>query len=353
MDPREEIVRFCRLAWRAGLMRAHDGNISVRLGDSMLITPSGRSKALMEPAEMVEVDLADGRSRGPGRPSSEYKLHLTAYQTRQDIGAVVHAHPPQVMAFSLAGRSLPVQAMPEALIGLGRVAVAPYATPGSQELASSAAAALTQGDAVIMSRHGSVTVGRSLEEAWIRTERLEQAALVAAMAQRLGGLRSLEPAERQRLKDMGRAFWGQVPEPAPRPLAELYRLDLLPETEAFATEKRASDARGQAHLIVDDLPLRRVCYLTLKTGAGYRGGHYHRQKREGLYIAAGQAQVELAAVHSGQRETLELGVGHRLWMLPGLAHRVAALQDLVMVEYTDSPYDPADDLPFDFDASAA
>lgn len=348
MNPREEIVRFCRLAWQAGLMRAHDGNISLRVDRAMLITPSGRSKALIEPSELVEVDIATGRSRGPGRPSSEAGLHLAVYRARDDVGAVVHAHPPQVMAYSLAGRSIALRAMPEALIGLGRVAVVPYATPGSPELAQSAGAELAGCDAVVMSRHGSVTVGRNLEQAWIRTERLEQAAVVSAAAEAMGVPRPLDPAERRRLQQMGRAFWGDPAAPGPRPLAELYRLDRLPATEAFATEKRAVDARGQAHLIVDDLPLRRVCYLTLKAGAGYRGGHYHRHKREGLYIAAGRARVELAAVDSGQRHGLELEVGHRLWMLPGLAHRVAAVEDLVMVEYTDSPYDPADDRPFDF-----
>lgn len=350
MNPREEIVRFCGLAWRSGLMKASDGNISLRLGQRMLITPSNRSKALINLEDLVEVDLATGEAVGQGKPSSEAALHRAVYGVRPEVNAVVHAHPPIVMAFSLAGRTIPTDGMPEALVGLGEIGYAPYATPASEELVEAVRPLLAEHSALVMSHNGTLTMGAHLEQAWVRSERLEQAAKIAAKATQLGGPQPLEPDEREHLLAMGRNPVQGSAKDEPPPLAKLCRLDRLEETPDFATEKRFSDARGEAHLIVNDLALRRVVYLTLKPDAGYRGGHYHTKKSEGLYVAQGKARVDLAGVASGERETLDLEVGHRLWLRPGVAHRVEALEELVLVEYTNQPYDADDDRVFDFRA---
>lgn len=132
------------------------------------------------------------------------------------------------------------------------------------------------------------------------------------------------------------------------PLAERIERVTLPLTAGFAVEKRHADARGQAHLIINDRPLCRVCLLTLNVGAGHRGGHFHRHKHEGFYIAAGRALCELACVESGERLSFEAGLGERLWLPPGIAHRFTALEPLTFVEFTDRPYDAGDDLPFAF-----
>lgn len=351
MNPRDQVIEFCRLAWASRLMAACDGNISVRHGHNMLITPSGRSKALVRAEELVEVEIATGRVISGRRPSTESGMHRAAYLLRNEIGSVVHAHPPTAMAFSLAGRDIPTGGIPEVLAGIGDIGQVGYYTTGSAELARAAGEALAEHRVLLLAMNGSLAVGRDLEEAWVLTERLEQAARMALVAEQLGGPRQLPAAEQENLRELGRRMASAADAtPPPTSLDRMFSLEVLPETDGFAKEKRARDQRGQAHLIVDDLPLRRVCYLTLKPGAGYRGGHYHLAKNEWLYVAAGRARVELAAVHGGERRTLELGPGARLWLGPGVAHRLEALEELHLVEFTDSPYQAEDDRKFDFDA---
>ncbi len=346
---REQMVAFCRLGWQRGYLAATDGNISLRLGpERVLITPAGRSKALLQPEDLVEVDLAGKVLSGRGRPSAELALHLAVYEELPRAGAVVHAHPPLATAFSLAGRELELGALPEALVHLGPVPLVPYATPGSRELARAVRPYLGRAGALLLEHHGTLAHGPDLESAWARTEKLESAAQVLLAAESLGGARPLPPEEQARLLAMG--GHQAAPEGALPPLARRIEARHLPLTADFMTEKRWQDARGQAHLIVDDRPLRRVCLLTLEPGAGFRGAHLHRRKHEGFYVVEGRALVELVCAQSGERLTLEQGPGDRLWLPPGVAHRISAPgpDPLVFVEFTDRPYDRDDDIPFDF-----
>jgi L-fuculose-phosphate aldolase len=343
-EGRAELVRFCRLGWERGYLAATDGNLSVRLGpERVLVTPSGRSKAVVAEADLVEVDLEGRPVSGGEVPSSEVKLHLAAYQARPEIGAVAHAHPPLVAALCASGVELDISFLPEALITLGPVPLLPYRTPGTRELARGVGEALATAEAALMAHHGSVTVGADLEEAWARTEKLEHAAAVLLTARGLGGPLPLPAGETGRLSALG----GRQAGPPP-PLAQRVRLDLLPRTPEFLTEKRHADARGQAHLIVDSWPAVRVGVLTLEPGTGHRGGHLHRLKREGFYLVSGRARVELACPESGERQELTLEPGHRLFVEPGVAHRIEALEPLVFVELCDRSYDPEDDVPHQF-----
>lgn len=349
----EEIVETCRRGWERGLLPGMSGNLSVRLeGDSLLITPSGRPKAGLRPEDLVEMDL-EGNVIAGQRPSSEYRMHLEAYRLRPEIGAVVHAHPATATAMSLAGRELSVRGLPEMLMTVGRVPTVPYATPASRDLAAVVGPYLANHDAVVLAHHGVLTLGATLEEAWCLCEMVEHAARTVFCAESLGGANPLSERERilcriQAIKVSG----GQVPEEAAvrRPLRERLELKRLELTDRFLTEKRWRDRRGTAHLIVDDRPLRRVALLELAPGAGYRGGHLHHHKYEGFYVAEGRARVDLLDPVSGETLALELEPGDRLWLPPGVAHRIAALEPLVFVEFTDRPYDPEDDIPQEFPA---
>ncbi|MBI4799041.1 MAG: class II aldolase/adducin family protein [Desulfarculus sp.] len=342
-DPRHELVRFARLAARRGCMVASDGNLSLRLdAQRLLITPSGAIKARLRPADILEVDLQGRLLAGEGRPSAELGLHLAAYQAQPGTGAVIHAHPPLATALTLAGHNLLIEALPELLYALGEVPTVPYATPGSAELARAAAPCLARSRAVLLARHGTLTVGVDLAQAWALTEKLEHAAGMQIAAASLGGLQPLPPDEQARLKALGHGQGAA----APLPLDQRIELKRLPATAEFAVEKIHADPRGQAHLIIDDRALRRVCLLTLSVGTGYRGGHVHWHKSEGFYVYQGRARAELAV--SGERLDLELAVGSRLWIPAGIAHRFAAIEDVTFVEFTDSPYQAADDLPFAF-----
>jgi L-fuculose-phosphate aldolase len=148
---------------------ATEGNLSIRVGERLLITPSGRRKDELAPGELVEVPLAvDGRlgSVAPGgpQPSSDVAIHRAAYAARPDVRAVVHAHLPASMALTLAGEVPDPAALPETALFLARLPFVPFGAPGSDELARRVAAAFAEGSpplpaAVLLERHGAVAVG--------------------------------------------------------------------------------------------------------------------------------------------------------------------------------------------------
>jgi L-fuculose-phosphate aldolase len=177
---RQEIIRVTRIVANQGLIRSSDGNISVRLeADRFLVTPSGLYKMSMEPDDPIVVDSAGQVIEGkPGlKPTTEVGMHLEVYRRRLDVNAVLHAHPPYATALTIAGLPFPTDLLPEVLIALGEVPTASYATPGTPALAESINALITEHDAVMLSNHGSITVGQTLEEALIALERLEHVEL--------------------------------------------------------------------------------------------------------------------------------------------------------------------------------
>lgn len=211
---REEIVLVGKLLYERGLIVATDGNISARLDDQrILITPSGLCKGLMTPEQLIVIDL-DGRKVSPAtsanadfRPSSETPMHLEVFKQRADVQAVVHAHPPHAIALSIVNISLADCMLPEAIVFLGLTPTTPYATPSSEENARAIREVITGHDALILQRHGSLTVGSSPLNAFYRTETLEQIARITYMLNQLGGGQPLPPHQVEKLMQTRRE-WG-------------------------------------------------------------------------------------------------------------------------------------------------
>jgi L-fuculose-phosphate aldolase len=179
----------------ADLIGAAEGNLSARLaGGTFLITPSGVSKATLQPGQLLEVDAAGQLVSGDGRPSTELAMHLGAYAARPDAMALVHAHPVTAIAFTIAGVAWPGDLVPEAAVTLGPVAVAPFAVPGTAEVPAALAPFLAVHDVLLLSRHGALCLGRSVEEALGRMETLERVARMALIARALGSCAPLPPA---------------------------------------------------------------------------------------------------------------------------------------------------------------
>jgi L-fuculose-phosphate aldolase len=203
------MVRVGRLMWERGYVAATDGNLSARLGSNrLLVTASGLSKGFLSVDDLVVTDLggeplASYKNRGQ-RPSSEVLLHLEVYHQRPDVEAVVHAHPPLATAFSIAGVSLARCVIPEVVVSLGRIPTAEYATPGTMDVPESIGPAIRDHDAIILAHHGSLTVGGSLWEAYMRLERVEQAAQITLAAQQLGQVRTLSAGDVERLAEKRR-----------------------------------------------------------------------------------------------------------------------------------------------------
>ena len=169
-----------------GLISAGEGNLSIRLDkDHLAITPSGRRKDELEPADVVVLgpDLGEERARAARSasglaPSSDIAIHLAAHAARPDIAAVAHAHLPAAMALTVAGEIPDPNALPETALFLPRVPFLTFGEPGSPDLARRIAAALTEApepfaNVVLLEKHGAVAVGPSLDAAVDRLELLE------------------------------------------------------------------------------------------------------------------------------------------------------------------------------------
>jgi L-fuculose-phosphate aldolase len=191
---RADLVEICRRLHDRDLIGAGEGNVSCRLGRGrVLVTPSGANKATLRPADLVVVDAAGAVVRGKGRASTELRMHLAAYAARADVAAVVHAHPITAVAMTVAGAAPPDALVPEAAVTLGEVAVAPFATPGTEEVPASLAPLWAAHDVFLLERHGALALGRTLEEAFDRMETLERVARVALAARLLGRCEPLAP----------------------------------------------------------------------------------------------------------------------------------------------------------------
>ncbi len=188
------IVEIGRIAYERGLLTANDGNISVRLPDgNILITPSGLCKGRLTPGDLLVISpegeviqAAAGR-----KPTSEQPMHLEVYRRRPDVNAVLHAHPPYAVALTVAGYDLRDDFLPETRMTLGSIPTTDFALPSSPQNAAAIRALIPGHDALMLRQHGSLTVGRTLEEAFINLERLEHTARVQYLAQTLGKITPL------------------------------------------------------------------------------------------------------------------------------------------------------------------
>jgi L-fuculose-phosphate aldolase len=193
-DAREAIVTTCQELSRAGLVVGTAGNVSVREGDLVAVTPSGVRYAELTP-ELVGVHQLDGTAaEAPLAPTSELPLHLAVYTARPGVAAVVHTHSPAATALSALVDEVPAVHYYLAMFG-GPVLVAPYAAYGSQELARAAVGALRGRTACLLGNHGAVTVGPDLVTAHEKSVYLEWLCDVYLRASAAGTPRLLPPAE--------------------------------------------------------------------------------------------------------------------------------------------------------------
>lgn len=209
MELREQICDVCHKMWQKGWVAANDGNVSVKLEDgTFLATPTGMSKSFITPEKLVHID-GDGNileAEEGCRPSSEIKMHLRCYQEREDVGAVLHAHPPVATGFAVANKPLDEYSMIETVIALGSVPVTPYGTPSTYEVPEAIAPYLGEHDAVLLQNHGALTVGADVITAYYRMETLELFAQISLNAHLLGGAKEISRENIDRLISMRKGY---------------------------------------------------------------------------------------------------------------------------------------------------
>ncbi|WP_270814108.1 class II aldolase/adducin family protein [Hungatella effluvii] len=209
MELREQICDICHKMWQLGWVAANDGNVSVKLPDgTFLATPTGMSKSFITPEKLVHIDQNGQVLDAPAglKPSSEIKMHLRCYKEREDVGAVLHAHPPVATGYAVANKPLDEYSMIETVIALGSIPVTPYGTPSTYEVPDRIAPYLGEHDALLLQNHGALTVGADLITAYYRMETLELFAKISLNAYLLGGAKEISRENIDRLISMREGY---------------------------------------------------------------------------------------------------------------------------------------------------
>jgi len=200
LEERERVAAACRRLAAAGLVRGTAGNVSVRAGDAIAITPTGAPLETLDAAAVTVIDLEGRILAGDLAPTSELDLHLGVY-ARYGAGAVVHTHAPVSTALSCVLDELPCVHYEMLLLG-GPIRVAPYETFATPELAAAAVDALDGRTAALLANHGTIAFGGDLDGAVHATELLEWCSTVYWRAASLGTPRVLDAAARQAVVDV-------------------------------------------------------------------------------------------------------------------------------------------------------
>ncbi|MEW6050732.1 MAG: class II aldolase/adducin family protein [Candidatus Zixiibacteriota bacterium] len=199
----QQIVQIGQRLAERQMVAGADGNISVRLPDNrVLITPSGKAKGHLVTAEIITVNLDGVKLTGKGSPSSESAMHMFVYKSRPDISACVHSHPPYVTSFAVAGEELPFDVLPEVVVTVGEIPLTEYAPPGTSAVPDAIAPFIADHNAFLLRNHGLLTIGRTLEEAYLRHETVEHYARILHLARQLGTVGRIPQEDFARLDEL-------------------------------------------------------------------------------------------------------------------------------------------------------
>jgi L-fuculose-phosphate aldolase len=185
------------------------GNFSWRINNKkILVTRSGINKADMCKDDIIAIDPSGNTLEDGAMPSSEIKLHLAVYRERPDARAVIHAHPPYAISLTLAGIQLNQPFLPESVLLLGSVPTANYARPSTDQVPESIKAYIQQTDILLLARHGSITIGKNLEEALHKLEVLENTARIVWLAKQVGNPQPLPADEIKEIQKLRKNVYG-------------------------------------------------------------------------------------------------------------------------------------------------
>ena len=175
----------------------YSGNISVKMGDSILITTSGSSNGYLTPDDFVEIDFNGNPVNSDKKPSSEKLLHIEYYKQRPEFNAIIHVHPAGLSAFASSGKSLTEPIMAENVFYFGGIPLAEYGLPSSTELVKNTSVYFKEYDAVLMANHGVIFGSKTLEDAYQKLEIAEEYAKTVIFTEILGGAKVLSKSQAQ------------------------------------------------------------------------------------------------------------------------------------------------------------
>ncbi len=186
---RNDIIDICKRVHTNGWVAANDGNTSIRIGPNTVIcTPTGMSKGYLTTDQLIKIDMDGNKISGELEPSSEVKMHLDIYKSKENVGAVVHAHPPFSTGFAVAGIALDECVMPEIIISLGSIPLTRFGTPSTTEIPDNIRPYLKEHDVFLLENHGALSIGKDVYQAYYRMESLELFAKINLVARMLGNV---------------------------------------------------------------------------------------------------------------------------------------------------------------------
>jgi L-fuculose-phosphate aldolase len=208
-EERKQVVLGGRQMLERGFTEGTSGNVSMRVPDGALITPSSVPYMEIAPEDIVLMDLEGNVLEGERVASVEHKVHLEAYKRRPNVGAVVHSHPIVSSIFAAARVNLPAF-LDEFGVYIGEeVRVAEWGLSGTEEIANQVADALGEHNAAFIASHGLVAVGRDLDHAMLNTARVERAGLIFLGTKLLGGPAEIPEHARDLYKQVFSYFQSQ------------------------------------------------------------------------------------------------------------------------------------------------
>lgn len=236
---RREICEIGRRLYARGFAAGNDGNISYRLDENrVLCTPTQICKGFMREDDLCVVDCEGRQQVGAQKRTSEILLHLEIYQADASIRSVVHCHPPHATAFGVARMDIPTCILPEVEIFLGVTPRAEYETPGSLSFAETVRPFIGTANTVVLSNHGTVSWGRSVEQAYWKTEILDAYCRILLIAAQLGHIERLPLAKQNELLNLKERF-GCGPDARRTPGGEMYVNPDFGNVDRTAAEREA------------------------------------------------------------------------------------------------------------------
>ncbi len=209
MPEKRKLVEACRKVYEKGFVSAYDGNLSLRVSENtFFITRSGVCKGDVTVDDILEIDSSGNIISGEGKVSTEFKIHIFAYEHRPEVNSVVHCHPPYSTAFASTGRGLTENIFPEVILTIGKVPLCRYETPSTEALPLSMKPYIDFAWAILLENHGAVTLGKSIDEAYFKMEKLEHSARILFLAEGLGGAKPLPQEKVRELMDISKSTYG-------------------------------------------------------------------------------------------------------------------------------------------------
>lgn len=206
-----ELKKYSNLIVDSGLVVGAGGNLSMRKGDYMYISPSGFDLKEIKDEDWVKVNIHSGEIIGDLKPSSEVLMHLSCYQTRGDIDSILHAHPTYTIAVSATDKKIP-SLFPDFPAMIKSIDYLDYIIPTTNLLSDAIEKSVKNHDVIVLRNHGVLTVGQNMKEAYYYLQLVEESAKIFSIASTLGKVRILSEKEEEDLRNLP---------------SERYRYDLL------------------------------------------------------------------------------------------------------------------------------